>query len=62
MAKIKKETIQRKWQEQRADALRKAEQMAPGPERYELLRMARQLKTASHMNDWLNSPELKRPE
>ena len=57
-----KETIQLKWANQRADVLRKAEQMPPGPERDELIRLARQLETASHMNEWLNSPELKRPQ
>jgi hypothetical protein len=33
-----------------------------GPKRDSLLRKIRQLKTASHMNEWLTSPGLRPPE
>ena len=33
-----------------------------GPKRDALLKRIRQLDTASHMNDWLCSPELRPPE
>ena len=32
-----------------------------GPAREALLRKARQTETASHMNEWLSSPELRPP-
>jgi hypothetical protein len=34
----------------------------PGPERDGLLRRARQMTTASHMQEWLSSPGLRPPE
>jgi hypothetical protein len=36
--------------------------MPPGPERDRLLRRARQMETASHMQDWLTSPGLQPPK
>ena len=33
-----------------------------GPERDALVKKIRQLDTASHMNDWLKSPELRPPD
>jgi hypothetical protein len=39
----------------------KAAQLKPGPERDELLRKARQADTASHLDEWANSPGLKPP-
>jgi hypothetical protein len=33
-----------------------------GKERESLLRKARQLETASHINDWLSSPGLQTPQ
>ena len=33
-----------------------------GPERDALVRKIRQLNTASHMSDWLKSPELRSPD
>jgi hypothetical protein len=36
--------------------------MPPGPERDALLRRARQMETASHMQDWLSSPGLQPPK
>jgi hypothetical protein len=47
-----------------AEKVRCAEQLANaplGPQRDALLRKIRQLETASHMNDWLRSSELKPP-
>lgn len=38
-----------------------ARQMGPGCERDALLRKARQIETASHIDEWLSSPELKPP-
>lgn len=32
-----------------------------GPEKEKLLRKISQLNTAAHINDWLSSPELRRP-
>jgi hypothetical protein len=40
-----------------------AEQLPHGSkERESLMRKARQADTASHLNEWLNSPELQPPE
>jgi hypothetical protein len=36
--------------------------MPPGPERDGLLRKARQMETASHMQEWLTSPGLQPPK
>jgi hypothetical protein len=36
--------------------------LPPGLEKDRLLRKIRQLETASHMNEWLSSPELRPPE
>jgi hypothetical protein len=36
--------------------------MPPGPERDRLLRRARQMETASHIQEWLTSPELQPPK
>jgi hypothetical protein len=33
-----------------------------GPEREALTRKVRQLDTASHLNEWLSSPELRQPD
>jgi hypothetical protein len=40
----------------------KALQLRPGPEQDALLKKARQADTASHLNDWANSPGLRPPE
>jgi hypothetical protein len=39
----------------------RAETLPPGQERELLSRKARQLETASRINDWLSSPGLQRP-
>lgn len=36
--------------------------IAHGPQRDALVKKIRQLDTASHMNDWLQSPELRPPQ
>jgi hypothetical protein len=40
----------------------KASQLRPGPERDALLRKARQADTASHIDEWANSPGLQPPK
>jgi hypothetical protein len=40
----------------------RAETLPPGEERELLSRKARQLETASHINDWLSSPGLQPPK
>jgi hypothetical protein len=53
--------LDRRLMEQ-AERLRKeAQGTPPGIKRDQLLRLARQAETASHMNEWLRSPELQRP-
>jgi hypothetical protein len=45
-----------------AERLRQQARTAPaGKERHSLLRKARQLETASHINEWLSSPGLQTP-
>jgi hypothetical protein len=44
------------------DARERAKTLRPGKEREELLRLARQSETASHIEDWLNSPGLRPPK
>jgi hypothetical protein len=41
---------------------KKASELRPGPERDALLKRARQADTASHINDWANSPGLQPPK
>jgi CBS-domain-containing membrane protein len=50
-----------KWRELAQAARERAERLTHGPEREALMRKARQLETASHMNDWVTSPGLKSP-
>lgn len=38
-----------------------ADRLAPGPERKALLQKASRADTASHMDNWLNSPGLRPP-
>jgi hypothetical protein len=40
----------------------KASQLRPGPEQDALLKRARQADTASHIDDWANSPGLQPPK
>jgi hypothetical protein len=46
-----------------ADEVReKARQLRPGPEQDALLKKARQADTASHLDEWANSPGLQPPK
>jgi hypothetical protein len=40
----------------------RAWRMPPGPERDGMLRKARQMETASHLQEWLTSPGLQAPK
>ena len=40
----------------------KAKELRPGPEQDALLRKARQADTASHIDEWANSPGLQPPK
>jgi hypothetical protein len=57
----KRRTIEEKWHEQALTYKLEAAKLPHGRERDELLRKARQLETASHMNAWLASPGLATP-
>ena len=50
------QTFQERLAEHKARLEQKASRLKPGPERDELLRKARQIDTARHINEWLNSP------
>jgi hypothetical protein len=55
-------TIEQKWHQQSKEAKREAEKLPHGKEREALIRRARQLETASQINQWLSSPELQAPK
>ena len=57
-----KPTIEQKWHQLSEAARIEAEKLLHGKEREALERRARQLQTASHINQWLSSPELRPPE
>jgi hypothetical protein len=59
---MRKITIEQKWRQQSEAAKAKAQKLPHGKERDALVRMARQLETASQINRWRSSPELKPPE
>jgi hypothetical protein len=59
---MRKITIEQKWHQQSEDAKAEAEKLPYGKERDALVRKARQLETASQINQWLSSPELQPPE
>jgi hypothetical protein len=44
------------------EAREQADQLQPGPERDLLIKKARQADTASHMDQWANSPGLQSPK
>jgi hypothetical protein len=50
-----------KWRELAQAAREEAERLPYGPEREALMRKARQLETASHLNEWVTSPGLQAP-
>jgi hypothetical protein len=58
----RKTTIEQNWQEQAAAARAAAEKLPHGKQRDALAREARQLNTASKMNEWLSSPGLEAPK
>ena len=55
-------TIEQKWHEQSEAAKNEAQKLPHGKEREALVRKARQLKTASQINQWLASSELQPPK
>jgi hypothetical protein len=59
---MRKITIEEKWHQQSEAAKNEAQRLPYGKERDALVRKARQLETASQMNQWLSSPELRPPE
>jgi hypothetical protein len=59
---MRKITIEQNWRKQSEAAKNEAQKLPPGKERDALARKARQLKTASQINQWLSSPELRPPE
>ena len=58
----RKITIEQKWHQQSEEAKNEAEKLPPGKEREALERRARQLHTASQINEWLSSAELRPPK
>jgi hypothetical protein len=59
---MRKITIEEKWRQHSEAAKSEAQKLPPGKERDALIKKARQLETASQMNQWLSSPELRPPE
>jgi len=55
-------TIEQKWHQQSEAAKNEAEKLPHGKERDALARKARQLHTASQINEWLASPGLQPPK
>jgi hypothetical protein len=58
---MRKTTIEQKWHQLSETTRNAAEKLPPGKEREALERKARQLETASQINQWLASSELKPP-
>ena len=58
---MRKMSIEQKWHQQSETARDEAEKLPPGKARDALERKARQLETASQLNQWLSSTELKPP-
>jgi hypothetical protein len=54
--------IEEKWRQQSEAAKNAAQNLPHGRERDALMKKARQLQTASQINQWLSSPELRPPE
>jgi len=59
---MRKITIEQKWRQQSEAAKNDAEKLPYGKQREALLRKARQLETASQIDQWLSSPELQPPK
>jgi hypothetical protein len=59
---MRKLTIEEKWHQQSEEAKTEAEKLPHGKQRDALVRRARQLETASQINQWLTSSELQPPK
>jgi hypothetical protein len=59
---IGKQTIEEKWRQQSEAARKEADKLPYGKQRDALVRRARQLLTASQINEWLSSPALQPPK
>ena len=59
---MRKVTIEQEWHQQSEAAKNEAQKLPHGKERDALVRKARQLETASQINQWLSSPELQPPK
>jgi hypothetical protein len=57
----KKITLERKWHQLSEATKKEAEKLPHGKEREALLRTARQLETASQIDQWISSPALRPP-
>ncbi len=58
---VKQDPIAKKWKAIADIARDEAQRLPPGNDRDALLTKARQLDTASHINEWLSSPGLRSP-
>jgi hypothetical protein len=56
------ETLETCLAEEAKHLREEAKSLPPGAAREALLRKARQTETASHMSEWLSSPELRSPD
>jgi hypothetical protein len=56
-----RKTTEQKWHEQSEAAKEEAAKLPHGKLKSQLLREARLLETASHINQWLSSPGLQPP-
>jgi hypothetical protein len=59
---MRKITIEQKWHHESEAAKNEAQELPQGKERDALVRKARQLETASHINQWLSSAGLEPPK
>jgi hypothetical protein len=59
---MRKITIDEKWRQQSEAAKSEAQKLPHGKQRDAIIKRARQLETASQINQWLSSPELRPPE
>jgi hypothetical protein len=59
---MRKTTMEENWRLESEEAKTEAEKLPHGKERDALVRKARQLQTASQVNQWLSSPELQPPK
>jgi hypothetical protein len=58
----RKLTTENNWHQQSEAAKNEAQKLPHGKERDALVRKARQLETAAHINQWLSSPGLMPPK